>query len=611
MIPDDVVERVREEADIVQIVGEFVKLRRVGNSYRGPCPFHQGTHNNFSVSPRGGYHCFVCHEKGDVFTFVQKRLGLDFVEAVKWVGARAGVDVTEVQRRGPDEADPREPLWEVNAAAAAFFEQQLRDERVGAQAREYLDSRGLGLDVADRFSLGFAPRDANAMRQHLAALGFDDKRQLGAGVLMVREEQEEPRPRFRGRLMFPIFDGQNHVIGFGGRVIGDGEPKYLNSAESETFSKRKQLYGLNWAKQSIRKADRLLVVEGYFDAIRVMLAGIEEVVAPLGTALTDAQAALVRKYTKNIYLSYDGDAAGQKATFRAGDELLRNGLTVRVISFPEGDDPDTFVAKHGAAGLERAIAESIDIFDRKIQLLERHGWFADLRHKREALDKLLPTIRSTSDRLMRDLYIARTCEAAGISREMLTAEVEGASPPRRDEPELDQGRTPAAEGRPHVRASGDRRSDYARQGNRAERELVRVLLHQRRYVESVGERIGAESFRVPAYRRIFTELVSLGADATVDALAGALDQDAFDALEELLEESRGLERADELVTGSLNAIEKREIDARLREIDRTMPLAAADEKDDLQREKARLWSKMQSLGPPTRYKAFQKARNST
>jgi DNA primase len=561
------------------------------------------------VSPRGGYTCFVCHEKGDVFTFVQKRLGLDFVEAVKWVGARAGVDVPDIQRRGAEETDPREPLWEVNAAAAAFFEQQLRDERVGAQAREYLASRGLGLDVAERFSLGFAPRDASAMRQHLATLGFDDKRQLTAGVLVVREEQDEPRPRFRGRLMFPIFDGQNHVVGFGGRVIGDGEPKYLNSAESETFSKRKQLYGLNWAKQSIRKADRLLVVEGYFDAIRVMLAGVEEVVAPLGTALTDAQAALIRKYTKNVYLSYDGDAAGQKATFRAGDELLRNGLTVRVISFPEGEDPDTFVAKHGAAGLERAITESIDIFDRKIQLLERHGWFADLKHKREALDKLLPTIRGTSDRLMRDLYIARTCDAAGISREMLTAEVEGTSPPQRGEPELDQRRTPASDGQAHVRSRGDRRRDQTSRGSHAERELVRVLLHQRRFIEMVGENIGAESFRDSAFRRIFAELVA-APDASVDELAATLDEDTFETLEELLEENRGLDYADQIVTGSVNAISKREIAARLSEIDRTISLASPEEKDDLLREKEQLMRQMQGLGTPTRWKMFQKTRNS-
>ena len=179
--------------------------------------------------------------------------------------------------------------------------------------------------------------------------------------------------------------------------MGEGEPKYLNSSESEIFAKRRLLYGLNWAKQSIRKADRLLLVEGYFDLIRLVLAGIDEVVAPLGTALTEAQASLIRKYTKNVFLLYDSDTAGQKATFRAGDELLRNAASVRVVSLPDGEDPDSFVASQGAEGLEREISQSIDVFDRKIQILERGGWFSDLRRKRQALDKLLPSIRATTE----------------------------------------------------------------------------------------------------------------------------------------------------------------------------------------------------------------------
>ena len=214
--------------------------------------------------------------------------------------------------------------------------------------------------------------------------------------------------------MFPIYDLREHVAGFGGRVLGEGEPKYLNSAESEIFSKRRLLYGLNWAKQAMRRADRVLLVEGYFDLIRLVLAGIDEVVAPLGTALTEAQASLLRKYTKNVFLLYDSDNAGQKATFRAGDELLRNAVSVRVVTLPDGEDPDSFVASEGLEGLEREIAQSIDIFDRKIQILQRSGWFGDLRRKRQALDKLLPTIRATSDRIMRDLYVARTSEVAGV-----------------------------------------------------------------------------------------------------------------------------------------------------------------------------------------------------
>ena len=597
MIPDDVVDRVRDEADIVEIIGEFVKLKRVGTSFRGPCPFHHGKHDNFSVLPRGSFMCFVCGEKGNVFTFVQKHLGLEFVEAVKWVGAKIGVEVREVSRQqeGPD---PREPLYEVNAAAAEFFRGQLWNEAGGAQARTYLQGRSIDREEAERFTLGFAPRDGAPLREYLRTLGFDDERQHAAGILVRREGSDELRVRFRQRLMFPIYDLRERVVGFGGRVLGEGEPKYLNSSESEIFSKRRLLYGLNWAKQAIRRADRVLLVEGYFDLIRLVLAGVEEVVAPLGTALTEAQASLLRKYTKNVFLLYDSDSAGQKATFRSGDELLRNGVSVRVVSLPDGEDPDSFVASQGSEGLEREIAQSIDIFDRKIQILQRGGWFADLRRKRQALDKLLPTIRASSDRIMRDLYIARTSEVAGVSRELLERELEQIHTP----PSVDTA-APARPAAQRVRRS-DRRANRNASGVRAERELLRVMLHDRRYVELVAERLGAESFTDEVYRQIFTELVALGPDATVGEIAGGFDEETIEVLEELLAEGGGLDRANEMVDGSISAMAARDLDARLDEIDREMPLAAPDEKDDLIREKENLLRQIRALGRG-RFKSFR------
>jgi DNA primase len=389
-------------------------------------------------------------------------------------------------------------------------------------------------------------------------------------------------------------------VGFGGRVLGEGEPKYLNSSESEVFSKRRLLYGLNWAKQAIRRTDRVLLVEGYFDLIRLVLAGIDEVVAPLGTALTEAQASMLRKYTKNVFLLYDSDVAGQKATFRAGDELLRNGVSVRVVTLPEGEDPDSFVASDGAEGLEREIAQSIDIFDRKIQILQRGGWFADLRRKRQALDKLLPSIRATNDRIMRDLYVARTSEVAGVSRELLEREL-GAATGQPAGATATEPRTPP----PARRArSTDRRSNRRVAGARAERELVRVMLHDRRYVEIVAERLGAESFTDEAYRVIFTELVALGPDATIGEIAGGFDEDAIEVLEELVAEDGGLDRASEIVDGSISAMASRDLDARLSAIDREMPLASPDEKDDLIREKEQLLRQIQALGHG-RYKSFR------
>jgi len=597
VIPDDVVERVREEADIVSIVGEYVKLKRVGNSFRGPCPFHHGKNDNFSVTLRGGYKCFVCGESGDVFTFVQKHLGLDFVEAVKLVGAKAGVEVREVARR-TEEKDPREPLWEINAAAAEFFRRRLWESPDGETAREYLTSRGLARENADRFGIGYAPADREAIRDSLASLGFEPDRQLAAGLLVAREGSVEPRARFRHRLMFPIFDGTGHVVGFGGRVLGDGEPKYLNSAESEVFAKRKTLYGLNWAKQAIRKADRLIIVEGYFDVIRLMLAGITEAVAPLGTALTEDQAALVRKYTKNVFLLYDSDRAGLKATFRAGDILLAGGSSVRVITLPSGEDPDTFVAKFGTDAFEKVADASIDVYDRKIQLLERGGWFADLRRKRQALDKLLPTLRATADHLTRDLYVSRTSEVAGVSRDQLVRELSVA--PRERRVPAETGAPPAAP-EPAVRRR-ERRADRRAVGVRAERELVRLLLAYRRYVEATAERVAADVFTDPLYRDIFTEL-SMDADRAVDELAATLDDDGVAVLQELLDEPVSFDRIEEAIDANINSLLARGIAARMGEIDRLAPLANEAQKDDLNREKTRLAGELRALGRP-RWKAF-------
>jgi DNA primase len=323
----------------------------------------------------------------------------------------------------------------------------------------------------------------------------------------------------------------------------------------------------------------------------------------MGTALTEQQAALIHKYTKNVFLLYDSDQAGLKATFRSGDELLSIGVSARVITLPDGEDPDTFVAKHGAAGFERAADASVDVFDRKIQILERGGWFTDLRRKREALDKLLPTIRLTSDRLLRDLYIARTSEVAGVSREMLATELSAGSrsrpAPPDDEPPLDEPVPPRR---------SEQRPNRREHGVRAERELLRMLLHQRRYIEAVAERIGADAFTDPTYRALFTELVTREPDVSVGDLAAVLDTDTTGVLQELMNENGGLERAEETVEAGINALLSRDIVKRMAELDRLLPLAAADEKDDLIREKRRLAIDMQALGRP-RWKSFNSTRS--
>jgi DNA primase len=408
--------------------------------------------------------------------------------------------------------------------------------------------------------------------------------------------------------MFPIYDVSSRVVGFGGRLLGPGEPKYLNSAESTIFSKGRLLYGLNWARQAARRDERMLVVEGYFDALRLIDAGVESVVAPMGTALTEEQAKLIRRYTDRVFLLYDSDKAGLKATFRSGDELLRQGAAVQVVTLPDGEDPDSFVRAHGARGLEAQLASSIDVFERKIQILDRGGWFADLRRKRQALDRLLPTLRATTDPLTRDLYLGHASAAAGVSREMLEREL--ALAPRTRSARPDRGPAPSGperdtreqRGRPvpapdarRVRR-GDRRKVSGERALGAERELVRVLLHRPAYFEQVVERVGADDFRAPELGRIFATMVALGADAGPEAFAERLDQESVEAMQDLLDEPGGLDHADEIVAGSLALLHERQLAERMSEIDRELPLANSEEKDQLTREKMNLTAELRRLG---------------
>lgn len=601
MIAPELVERVRESADIVQIIGEYVKLKRAGADFRGPCPFHGGKNPNFSVSPRRAmYHCFKCQESGNVFTFLQKHLGLSFPDAVRMVASTVGIDIPEytpTERAGPD---PREPFWEVNATAADYFRTYLWDDSNGATARDYLTQRNISRETADRYGLGLSPRDGASFRTHMAALGFDDQRLLDAGLLVQSDTQEEPRPRFRNRLMFPILDAAGRNIAFGGRALGDVEPKYLNSPETPVFSKGKSLYALNWTRNDIRKADRAFVVEGYFDAIRLMEAGLNTVVAPLGTALTEAQSVLLTKYTKNIYLLYDSDQAGLKATFRAGDELLRQGAVVRVITLPGGEDPDTFVQTHGAAGLETQVSQSVDVFERKIQILDRGGWFSELQKKRRALDRLLPTIRATQDAMLRDIYITHVSERIGIAKDVLLRELGGASraqeaPATRIVDEAPGVQQPRRSDRRH----GERR---VREGDAAERDLLHVMLKYPHQIEPIAERVGPDQFRDPEYRQLFETLMTWDQSTGIEGLFEMLDEEHGAMVQTFLNEPDYPPFPDETMNGAIGMLEARGGKEWRDNVDAITLIAPDDEKLRMAMEKRRKAEELRSSGqPPNRW----------
>lgn len=642
MIADEIVEQVRTAADIVEIITEFVPLRRSGGTWRGPCPFHQGKNANFSVSPsHGSYHCFVCHESGDVFTFLRKRLGLDWPAAVKFVGDKVGIEVVDTPRRA-QAPDPNAVNHEVLGAAGEWFARQLLDDAMGRDARAYLAQRGLEASAWARFGLGFAPRDGQLLRRYLHSLGYDDARLIEAGLLALREGESEPRMRFRGRLMFSILDELGRPVGFGGRAMGDDAPKYLNSPESSVFQKRRTLYGLHTAKQAMRRASRAIVVEGYFDAIRLALAGIEEVVAPLGTALTEEQAQLLRRYASEIFLLYDSDAAGQKATFRSGLELLRVKAAVRVVTLPDGEDPDTFVHGAGATAMEAHLTAGIDLFDRQVQLLERRGWFVDLRQRRRAIDKLLPTIRAAQDPLMRDLYLARLADVTQLDKATLGAEVEAledaarrragggglrapmpeagpegaadwepseygpeyaAGPPHEAElpgPPPPTGQRAPWKGRRARGAGPEWQTTSApprpRRDEPVERALLRSMLRDRSVAELVAERHPPDSFRQRDYGELFAALLRAPVTSDLDMVARGLGPEALAVLRSLTEGPPLEAEASDLAL-TMRKLDARVVEERIGAIREAMRQASREEQDTLMRERLELEAELRRLVP--------------
>ncbi|OGU09958.1 MAG: DNA primase [Gemmatimonadetes bacterium RBG_16_66_8] len=586
-IPDEIIEQVRDAADIVGLVGEYVELRRTGSDYRGPCPFHGGTHRNFAVIPRKQmFYCFVCHEAGDVFTFYMKKLGLDYPSAVREVASKVGVVIPERSTGGPD---PREPLFEAVAVAGEWYATRLRESDGAAAARTYLGQRGLELEALLPLGLGFAPKGDEflaAMRK----LGFQEDVLLEAGLL-VRREDGSLRPRFWNRLMFPIHDLRGRVVGFGGRVIGDGEPKYLNSPESAVFHKGRLLYNLHHAKTAIRREEQAVIVEGYFDVLRLVETGVEQVVAPLGTGLTAEQTQLLRRFGEQVVLLYDGDAAGLRATFRAGDELLRAGCHVSVATLPPGKDPDEVARDGGADAVRALLRDAVDVLERKLQLLERKGWLGSLAGRRRALDRLVPTIRAAHDPVTRDLYVGRTAEALGISAQSVAREI-GSSDVRRPAAPPRDAETPTAP----VRVAP------------AERDLLRIMVHEPAMRPRILEHLGTVTLS-PAARGLADGLAAAGAGELGAAVLDELEGAPRALLTELLAQpTRGLD-LDAMAEGALNRLDSRSLQVQFDELERALPFAPEGEKPELVRQLDVLGREISKLNP-AHWNVIRKGRSS-
>jgi len=416
-IPEPVIQQVLDAVDIVDIVSEYLTLKRAGATYKGLCPFHQEKTPSFNVNPSlRVYKCFGCGKGGNVVGFVMEAEGLAFPQAVRRLAERAGIAIPDDDRGEPEARSLEERLQTVNLAALDFFRKALQVKvRQAGALPEYLARRGLTPEVQERFQLGWAADEWRALTDHGQSLGLAEDLLVGAGV-SLRSEQGRVYDRYRGRLIFPIRGVSGTVIGFGGRVIGgeSDQPKYINSPETALYHKGRTLYGLFENKNDIRRERTAVLVEGYMDLIGLWTAGIRHVAATLGTALTMDQALLLKRFADRIIFLYDGDAAGQKAMARGAASLIGAGLDLRVCRLPLGQDPDDVVRQSGAEEMKRLLAESEDYFIYRIAEFRRQQERATPAEFREFVQGLVEAEVMVEDLLHRSLLLQRIASASGV-----------------------------------------------------------------------------------------------------------------------------------------------------------------------------------------------------
>lgn len=508
-IPDDQIERVRTAANLVEIVSAHVSLKRRGQNHVGLCPFHQEKTPSFTVSEsKQIYHCFGCGEGGNAISFVMRIEGIDFPAAVRRLAERYGIALA-VDRSGggAKKADEKDRARRVNDLALAFFRARLAEAPPDAPVRAYLAKRGLDARTVEAFELGWAPDDWQALTAHALGRGATREDLVLAGVAARREADGRCYDRFRGRLVFPIRGTDGQVAGFGGRVIGDGEPKYLNSPETPLYRKGSLLYGLYQARRQPGRRPSIAVVEGYLDVIACHRHGLADTVAPLGTALTEDHARLLARHTDRVDLIFDGDPAGQAAARKAALVLAPFALEVRIVALPAGEDPDSLLAAGGAESFRAHLEAGCPMMDFLMGSCLDGTFGTPIERRLKAAEPVFEVLGRMTDPLRKGHYLGRLAEVLGVDERAL----------RRRFGALRPGPGPSAPAAPEPRPAG--RPPYG------EDLLLHLVLQGRVDARWLGERIAPEAFTDPRVRRVAAALKDLAAEgrppgALLDRLAG-------------------------------------------------------------------------------------------
>ncbi len=500
MFSEDVINRVRDSVDIVDLVSGYVSLKKTGKNHTGLCPFHAEKTPSFSVNPdKQIFHCFGCGAGGDAFKFLELQEGLNFPEAVRNLAGRAGIQLpaqgkSEGQNKRAE--DERKTLLSIVADAAEYYGKELQSA-AGSAARAYLVKRGVSEQIVKELCLGYSRPEWDCLLGYLKQKGYGPGAIERAGLIVKRAESEGHYDRFRGRLMFPIRDIAGNTIAFGGRVMDDSLPKYLNSSETPLYSKSNTLYCLDIAKEHGRKQGYFIIVEGYLDAIACHQYGVRNAVATLGTALTEGHLRLLRRFADKLVLIFDPDPAGVRASLRGFDLFISGGMKVNVVSLPDGHDPDTFLQKSGREAFTAQLRQSVKFMDFVLAQVIQGGRDSSIDEKVEKAREMLAFITKLPSGIERDHYLKKTAEALDLDETVL----------RQEMPRTTKGRT-------EVPDRNGYRLSTREHAPKAEEILVHLMLKDEGIARSLEGQIEPQDFTDPLFRRavqhVFAVLAKTG-----------------------------------------------------------------------------------------------------
>lgn len=550
------VDEIKSRCNIVDVIGRVVPLKRAGSNFKGRCPFHNEKTPSFVVSEtKQIFTCFGCGATGDVIAFVEKYYQLDFMQAVEKLAGEYGIEMDRSFRKDQH----KDEAYNINREAAKFFFKAFREK--ANPGYTYMIDRGISHETLNTFGIGYADDKWDSLYKHLTGMGFKKEKLLELGL--ISESKGKYYDKFRNRVMFPIINTSGKVIGFGGRIIGDGNPKYLNSQESNVFLKKNNLYGLNITRQEIGKENQAILVEGYMDVISLYQSGIRNVSASLGTALTENQAKLLKRYTHNIVLSYDADQAGINAALRGLDILHKEECKVKVLHVTDGKDPDEFVKKNGKLAFRKLIDDALPFADYKFSILRKNIDISKTEGRVEFLKKAAEVLRQLSP-VEADIYIKKLAQETRISEGAIRLEMNG-----------NNSEMKYAERTPARKEAEETRSDITM----LEKNILKLILQSSKYYSEFAE-YSKIVFRSESGYKIFSGIGSIYSDGEavdIRKLADQMEPAETRVLEDIMENIQ-ISNENAVFRDCIDAIKNKELSKKEKEL--IMQLSMADEEEN-------------------------------